>query len=84
MELLLYIYVLYTYVYIYLYIHNMKVYIYRISVQFFGSTELENGLEKSKHFITNWLKAFLSDTPKSTKRQNKGPKEHDEIYIPSF
>ena len=26
------------------------------------------------------LKAFSSDTPQSKKRQNKGPKEHDEKY----
>ena len=38
--------------------------------QFFGSTELENGFEKSKDFITYWLKAFLSDTPQSIKHQN--------------
>ena len=38
---------------------------------------------KSKHFTTYWLKAFSSDTPQSIKRQNKGPKEHNEKYIPS-
>ena len=49
--------------------------------QFFGGTELENGFEKSKHFTTYWLKTFSSDTHQSIKRQNKGPKEHDEkIY----
>ena len=36
-----------------------------------------------KHFITYWLKAFSSDTPQSTKLQDKGPKEHDEKYLPS-
>ena len=50
---------------------------------FFGGTELENGFQKSKHFTTYWLKAFSSDTPQSIKRQNKGPKEQDEKYIPS-
>ena len=28
-------------------------------------------------------KSFSPDTPQSIKRQNKGPKEHDEKYIPS-
>ena len=41
------------------------------SEQFFGGTELENGFDKSKHFTTNWLIAFSSDTPQSIKRQNK-------------
>ena len=47
------------------------------------SQVLENGFEKSKHFTTYWLKAFSSDTPQRIKRQNKGPKEHDEKYLPS-
>ena len=46
-------------------------------------TLFENGFEKSKHLTTYWLKHFSSDTPKSIKRQNMGPKEHDEKYIPS-
>ena len=34
-----------------------------------------------KQTFYNILKAFSSDTPQSIKRQNKGPKEHDEkIY----
>ena len=40
--------------------------------------QLENGFEKRKHFTTCWLEAFSSDAPQSIKRQNKGPKEHDE------
>ena len=51
--------------------------------QFFGGTELENGFGEIKHFVSYWLKPFSSDTPQSIKRQNKGPKEHDEKYIPS-
>ena len=42
---------------------------------------LENRFEEIKHFTI--LKVFSSDTPQSIKRQNKGPKEHDEKYIPS-
>ena len=53
-----------------------------MSEQFFGGTELENGFVKCKHFTTYWLKAFSSDTPQSIKRQNKGPKEHDENIYP--
>ena len=51
--------------------------------EFFGGTEFENGFEKSKDLTTNLLKAFLSNTPQSIKRQSKGQKEHDEKYIPS-
>ena len=42
----------------------------------------ENGFEKSKNFITYWLKAFSPDTPQSIRRQNKGPKEHDGNIYP--
>ena len=38
----------------------------------------KDGFQKSKHFITCWLKAFLSDIPQSIKRENKGPEEKDE------
>ena len=33
-----------------------------------------------KQTFYNILKAFSSDTPQSIKRQNKGPKKHDEKY----
>ena len=33
--------------------------------------------------ILQCIKAFLSDTPQSIKRQNKVPKEQDGKYIPS-
>ena len=56
---------------------------YESCEQFFGGTELENGFEKSKDFITYWIKAFSSDIPQSLKCQKKGPKEHDEKYVPS-
>ena len=49
--------------------------------QSFCGTELKNGFGKKQTFY-NMLKAFSSDTPQSIKRQNKGPKEHDEKYIP--
>ena len=39
---------------------------------------------KGKRFIYTILKAFLSDIPQSIKCQNKGPKEHDENYIPLY
>ena len=35
-----------------------------------------------KRTFYNILKAFSSDTPQSIKRQNKGPKEHDENIYP--
>ena len=49
---------------------------------FFGGTELEDGFKKRKNFTTYLLKAFSSDTPQSTERQKKGPKEHDENIYP--
>ena len=52
--------------------------ILNIVEQFFGGKEHENSFEKSKHFITYWLKAFASDNPQSIKRQKKGLKEHDQ------
>ena len=51
------------------------------SEQSFCGTELKNGFEKKQTFY-NILKAFSSDTPQSIKRQNKGPKEHDENIYP--
>ena len=36
-----------------------------------------------KENILQHTKSFSSDIPQSIKRQNKGPKEHDEKYIPS-
>ena len=57
-------------------------FIYSGFEQSFGGTELKNGFEKKQTFY-NILQAFSSDTPQSIKRQNKGPKEHDEKYIPS-
>ena len=35
-----------------------------------------------KKTFYNILKAFSSDTPQNIKRQNKGPKEHDENIYP--
>ena len=42
----------------------------------FAVQNLKMSLKKAK--ILQHTKAFSSDTPQSIKRQNKGPKEHDE------
>ena len=41
---------------------------------------LKMALKKAN--ILQHTKSFLSDTPQSIKRQNKGPKEHDENIYP--
>ena len=51
--------------------------------QFFGAAELENGFEKANILEHICQKLFCLTLLKGIKRQNKGPKEHDEKYIPS-
>ena len=46
----------------------------------FAVQNLKMGWKKQTFY--NILKAFSSDTPQSIKRQNKGPKEHDENIYP--
>ena len=47
----------------------------------FAVQNLKMALKKAN--ILQHTKCFLSDTPQSIKHQNKGPKEHNEKYIPS-
>ena len=52
---------------------------------FLAVQNLKMALKKANilyHKILFYIKAFSSDTPQSIKRQNKGPKEHDEKLNP--